>query len=117
VAAAFDTLRYVTRPRTGGFPEAQAIALGEALSDAVGETLATKDDLRGLEERMDRRFAAVDQRFALLEQHLDQRFALLAPRFAAIDRRFTEMEYRLTVRLGSMLAVAAGVVAALARLF
>jgi hypothetical protein len=73
VAVAFDTLVYARRLRQAGFSEQQAEVQAEALAAVVGETLATKQDLR-------------------------------------------ELEYRLTLRLGTMLTVSVGAVAALVRL-
>ena len=45
---AFDILAYVRRLRSVGVPQEQAEAHAEALSEAVTETLATKQDLREL---------------------------------------------------------------------
>lgn len=73
MAVAFDTLAYARRLRAAGFTEQQAEVQAEALAGVVGETLATKQDLR-------------------------------------------ELEYRLTLRLGAMMTVAVGAVAALTRL-
>jgi len=73
MAVAFDTVAYARRLRGAGFTEQQADVQAEALAAAVGETLATKHDLR-------------------------------------------ELEYRLTLRLGAMMTVAVGMVAALVKL-
>ncbi len=45
-AIAIDTLRYVKRLRAAGFTEEQAEVQAEALSEAVRDSLVTKDDLR-----------------------------------------------------------------------
>ena len=73
MAVAFDTLAYARRLRQAGFSDQQAEVQAEALAAVVGETLATKLDLR-------------------------------------------ELEYRLTLRLGAMLTVVVGAVAALVKL-
>jgi hypothetical protein len=53
---AIDTLRYVKRLRAVGFTEEQAEVQAEALTEAVRESLVTKDDLHvaasGLREDM-----------------------------------------------------------------
>jgi hypothetical protein len=46
VAVAFDTLAHYRRLKSAGIPDAQAEAQAEALAQVVGETLATKQDVR-----------------------------------------------------------------------
>ena len=50
--SAFDILAYVRRLRSVGVSQEQAEAHAEALSAAVLDTLATKQDLRDLEFRL-----------------------------------------------------------------
>jgi len=50
--SAFDILAYVRRLRSVGVSQEQAEADAEALSAAVLDTLATKQDLRDLEFRL-----------------------------------------------------------------
>ena len=73
----FDTHAYIKKLKAVGFSEEQAEAQAEALSSLIDEQLATKRDLRELEERL---------------------------------------TYRLTLRLGSMLVAAVGILAALVKL-
>ncbi len=73
----FDTLAYSKRLKEAGFTAQQAEALAEAQAELIDERLATRRDLKELEERM---------------------------------------TYRLTLRLGSMLVVAVGVMATLVKL-
>lgn len=70
---AFDTLKLSRKLESAGFTHEQAAGAAEALAETLGESLATKTDLR-------------------------------------------ELEYRLTIRLGAMLAVSIGVVATLVKL-
>ena len=74
-------------------------------------------------EQVDRRFEQVDKRF----DEVDKRFELVDKRFDEVDRRFDlieqrlaeamqHIEQRLTVRLGSFLAVAVAVTVSLVKL-
>ncbi|HEX6238326.1 MAG TPA: hypothetical protein VFZ68_14095 [Acidimicrobiales bacterium] len=58
--------------------------------------VATKDDLRQLEGRLDTRFTRVDARFAQLESSLDARFAQfesrLDARLSGVDARFSDVD-------------------------
>jgi hypothetical protein len=73
----FDTHAYVKKLKGVGFSEEQAEVQAEVLSALIEEQLATKRDLKELEERL---------------------------------------TYRLTLRLGSMIVAAIGIVAALVKL-
>lgn len=73
----FDTHAYVKKLEAVGFSEEQAEVQAEVLSALIEEQLATKRDLKELEERL---------------------------------------TYRLTLRLGSMMMAAVGIVAALVKL-
>ena len=61
----FDTHRAVKDLAAAGFPEAQAEALVEIVGGAMGENVATKADLDALEQRMNDRLAAQEQRLTL----------------------------------------------------
>ena len=73
----FDTHAYVKRLTSVGFTEEQAEVQAEVLTGLIEEQLATKRDLKELEEHL---------------------------------------TYRLTLRLGSMMVAAIGIVAALVKL-
>ncbi len=53
--AMFDTLKAAQRLTEAGFDEQKAGAIVSVFSDDLLERLATKDDLRQLEERLDHR--------------------------------------------------------------
>ena len=53
MAIALDTLAYARRLREAGFSEEQAQGQAEALAAAMTDTLATKDDLRELDTRIE----------------------------------------------------------------
>ena len=57
--AMFDTLRASRQLREAGFEEAQADALVSTFAEGVAANLATKDDLKQLEQRMTIRTGAM----------------------------------------------------------
>ena len=80
----FDTHAFVKELTDAGMPEPQAEVLARTHARLIDEKLATKQDLKELEERL--------------------------------RRDMKELEFRLTIRLGSMMVIAIGVVAALVKL-
>lgn len=83
----FDTLKFANRLKAAGVPEkhaeAEAAALAEVFEANLGQ-LATRDDLKILEDRL--------------------------------DARLIQLEQRMTIKLGSLMVVSIGVVAALVKL-
>jgi len=140
MAVALDTLAYARRLREAGFSERQAEGQAEALAAAMTDTLATRQDLRELEtridarldrvdarfDRVDARFVQVDSRIDSLERRMDMRFEetekRMAIRFESIENRMAtradlaDLERRMTMRLGGIMAAGVGVVSALVRL-
>ena len=68
-----DTLKYAKRLQQAGFTEQQAEAQAGALWEAIEDTVATKQDLREFETRMDGRFKEIDGRLNVV----DGRFRLV----------------------------------------
>ena len=58
------------------------------------DSLATKQDLKELEARIDARFVSTDAHFV----SIDARFNAVDARFNAIDTRFEELEKRIALR-------------------
>ena len=85
---AFDTHAFVKELTQAGMPEAQAEVLARSQAKLIDEKLATKQDLKELEERLQRDMRELELR----------------------------LKHDLTVRLGSMMVIAVGVVAALVKL-
>ncbi len=48
----FDTLAYAKKMRSAGFTEAQAEAQAEALAEVIEQQIATKRDLKEMEQRI-----------------------------------------------------------------
>jgi DNA anti-recombination protein RmuC len=81
---------------------------------------AEMDSFRERFEQIDRRFEQIDRRFEQVDkrfEQVDKRFEQIDKRFDLADKRLTEamqhIEQRLTVRLGSFLAVSTAVTATL----
>lgn len=84
----FDTYAFVKELTQVGMPEEQAEVLARSQATLIDEQLATKRDLQELEARLRRDMKEMELR----------------------------LTHALTLRLGSMLVVAVGVVAALVKL-
>ena len=97
---AFDTHTFVKELTQAGMPEAQAEVLARSQATLIDEKLATKQDLKELEARLTRDIKELEDRLARDMRELELR-----------------LKHDLTLRLGSMMVVAIGVVAALVKLF
>ena len=84
----FDTHAFVKELTQAGMPEEQAEVLARSQATLIDEKLATKQDLKELELRLKRDIQEMELR----------------------------LKHDMTVRLGSMMVVAIGVVAALVKL-
>jgi hypothetical protein len=129
VGIAIDTLAFARRLREAGFSEQQAEGQARALAETMTDTLATKQDLREMDERsnvrftqIDQRFASIDARFEFLERHLDVKLEEFEKRMEirlaekASRADLLELEHRMTVRLGTITVASIGVVSALVRI-
>jgi hypothetical protein len=101
-ATVFDTLQYAKRLQKAGFTEVQAEAqVGiikeqvDAISSLIDGSLATKTDMKHLEERINDRMASLEER---------------------LNDRIVRMGYKIIISLGSMIAAAVGVLGVLIRL-
>jgi hypothetical protein len=75
-----DTLAYVKALEGAGVDRTLAEAHLKAMTDAVIPALATKADLRALEQRMDARFDRQDSKIDQLANRLDSKIDLIADR-------------------------------------
>ena len=88
MAVAFDALKAATRLQNeAGFNEKQARVLVATFAEGIGENLATKEDI-----------------------------AMLRGEMEVLRGQMRELEQRMTVRLGAMIAVAVGIIVALDKL-
>jgi hypothetical protein len=88
----FDTHKFIRTLKDAGLPESQAEAFSEALKEAQGEAeLATQHDIR-------------DVRRDIEDLRRD------------MDTRLLQLEQRLIIKLGAMIAFAIGIVAVLVKL-
>jgi hypothetical protein len=102
---ACDTLAYARRLKQAGMPEAQAEAVAEATRDAIAADAATKADITDLKHDIEN----VRHEIAAIRTDL-------AHEIAAVRREIAETGLRVTVRLGTLMAVGVGILAALIKL-
>ena len=99
VAIMFDTHAFVKELTEAGMPETQAEVLARNQAALIDEKLATKEDIKRLELATKRDLEKLETCFKR-------------------DMRETELRltYTLTLRVGSMMVIAIGVVATLVKL-
>ncbi len=108
-AVAFDTLKFAKRLKEAGFTEQQAEALAEAEAELFEAHLASKEDIAKLERQAEGMRAELKRDLAEVQRRIEEVRAEL-------KRDLKDLEYRLVIKLGAMLVVAVGVVAALVKL-
>ncbi|WP_040335221.1 DUF1640 domain-containing protein [Candidatus Magnetobacterium casense] len=99
----FDTHAYVKKLKAVGFTEEQAEVQAEAMSDLIEEGLATKRDLKELEVALKRDMKDLE---VALKRDMD-----------LLRRDMKELELRLSVRLGTIMAAGIAAIAVLMKLF
>ena len=135
---AFDTLRFSQRLTEAGLAPSQAAGAAAATAEAMGDLvaqLATKNDLAMLRQEMNGAFAAFRQeikaenaafrqevRAEITAQRQEAKGDAAALRhevaldIAGMRRDMERLELRMTVKLGTMMAGAVALTAALVRL-
>jgi hypothetical protein len=120
VAIALDTLAYARRLREAGFSDRQAEGQAEALAAAMTDTLATKQDLSGVEIRMQAGFAATKQDLSETETRLQAGIAAVKHEVRELETRMearlADLEHRITLRMGTMMVAGFGVVSVLVKI-
>ena len=120
MAVAFDTLKAATRLQNeAGFNEKQARVLVATLAEGIGENLATKEDMAMLRGEM-----ATKEDLAVLRGEMATKEDLAVLRgematkedLAILRGEMCELEQRMTIRLGAMIAAAVGIIVALDKL-
>lgn len=129
MAVAFDTLKAATRLREeAGFDERQARVLVATFAEGIGESLATKEDLgneiRALRTDLENTETTLRTDMANAEAALRKDLENTATALrkdlentkTALQGQMRELEQRVTVRLGAMIAAAMGIAVALIKL-
>ena len=128
MAVAFDTLKAATRLQNeAGFNEKQARVLVATFAEGIGENLATKEDVAALRSEMAtkedvailRSEMATKEEVAALRSEitvLRNEMAVLRNEMEVLRGEMRELEQRMTIRLGVMIAAAVGIIMALDKL-
>ena len=118
----FDTLAYAKRLRGAGLTDEQAFVHAEALATALGEILVTKQDLNELATKDDlhRLELATKEEFASVRQEMSSEFASvrreMSGEFAAVRQDMRALELRLTLRMGALISIGIGALAAILKM-
>lgn len=134
-AIAFDTLKFAKRLKEGGFTEQQAEALATVGAEPIEDNLATRRNLKELElavpagylrswrprsGEISKGSTPRSNRSADLKSDVEEFRADLKRDIKELETRaFREMkdlEYRMTIKLGTLMVVAIGAMATLAKL-
>jgi hypothetical protein len=91
----FNAIKYTQELERAGFTREQAEVSVKLLIDSMNENLATKSD------------------FSALKQELDMKIESTK---LELRSEIRELEYKLTIKLGSMMALAIGVTATLVKI-
>ncbi len=98
----FDTLKYVTMLETVGFTRDQAEISIKILDEIMEDKLATKNDIHELRTSMKSSFIQFESKF-------DNELKILR-------LEISQMESKLTIRMGTMLAASIAVLTAIQKL-
>ncbi len=112
-ALAFDTLKFSKKLVAAGFTEKQAEALADEQRSLITNELATKRDLKELEVALKRDMKELE---AGLKRDITDIRRDMKEMETRLMRDIRESEQRTIIKLGSMMVVAVGVVAALVKL-
>ena len=123
-AITFDTLAYAKKLKSAGFTEDQAEIQAEALAEVVDERLATKEDTSALqgnikESEISLRRDMKEMETSLKRDMKESETSLkrdIKELETSLKRDMKELEMRLTIRLGTMMAISIAIVATLVKL-
>ncbi|MGH8554013.1 MAG: coiled-coil domain-containing protein [Gammaproteobacteria bacterium] len=130
-AIAFDTLKFAKRLKEAGFTEQQAEALADAEAELIEQNLATKRDIaeikrdiKELEVTLRKEIkqlevtlhSAIKELDVTLRGEIKQLDVKIEQIRSDLARDLKDLEYRMTIKLGTMMVVAVGATAALVRL-
>jgi hypothetical protein len=102
----FNTLKYTQELEHAGFSREQAEVSVKILRDVMNENFATRTDLKLEVDRLENKIDSLGHK-------LDSRIDSLESRFQSSLR---ELEYKITIKLGTMITLAIGVTATIVKL-
>ncbi|MGH8507360.1 MAG: hypothetical protein ACREVH_01375 [Gammaproteobacteria bacterium] len=108
-AIAFDTLKFAKRLKEAGFTEQQAEALADAEAEFIEQNLATKRDIADIKRDIKELEVTLGTEIKQLEVRIEQIRSDLA-------RDMKDLEYRMIIKLGTLMVVAVGAIATLVKL-
>ena len=107
-AIAFDTLKFAKRLKEAGFTEQQAEALADAEAEFIEQNLATKRDIADVKRDIKELEVTLRNEIKQLDVKMEQIRSDLA-------RDLKDLEYRMTIKLGTLMVVAVGAMATLVK--
>lgn len=93
----FNSLKYAKILEESGLPRKQAEAHIEILSNVMGEDVATKQDIRILDAKIDTVEASLKKDISILEEKMNLGFK-------HVDAKLEKLQYQLIVKLGALMA-------------
>ena len=118
-AVAFDTYKMVKRLKESGFTDPQAEAVTAAVQEAGSidlSHLATNEDLAAAKNELKSDIAATKSDLAAAKNELKSDIAATKADIATVRGEMREMELRITIKLGAMMAASIAIVAGLVKL-
>ena len=103
----FDTLKSLEELQEAGIPESQAKAQVRVFQRIIESDLATKRDIKDLQQEMLQLKKELQQEMLQLKKDLQQEMLQLKKE---LQQDMRELEYRLTIKTGVMMVAATGVI-------
>jgi len=120
MAYTFDSLGYAKRLRNGGVPQDQAEAHAESARDFIMAELVTKSDLLATKQELRSGITELQADLRTTEQRLRASITEVHTELRTTEQRLQNsidtLSLRLTVRLGAMIVVGLGALAAVLKL-
>jgi predicted phage-related endonuclease len=125
-AIAFDTLKFAKRLKEAGFTEQQAEALADAEAEFIEQNLATKRDIADIKRDIADVKRDIKELEVTLRNEIKQLDVTLRGEIKQLDvkieqirsdlaRDLKDLEYRMTIKLGTMMVVAVAAMATLVK--
>jgi hypothetical protein len=115
-AIAFDTLKFAKRLKEAGFTEQQAEALAAAEAELIEQNLATKRDITDIKRDIADVKRDIKELEVTLRNDMKQLDVKIEQIRSDVARDLKDVEYRMTIKLGTMMVVAVAAMATLVKL-